>query len=222
MLMGGLAGVCAVCLCGAVARADREYAEHHPRHGWNVAIPPGWTEAEASFVESANAMVRERMPTANVRYTGGFVREGAAAGAYPYILLQFTPMLMEGLTYEKFAQDIGAMDMKHVASQIKGSMADVLAAVTVNTPVMDREHNRLILRSVLGGVGGVGGEEVSGFSVSYLAQDGLVQLHAYAKKDSGEDPAVLLQPFLDSFRFDPGCAFEPASNWFSWSGAGRG
>ena len=185
--------------------AQTPYAD--PTHGFSLTIPPGWVAKTPQEVKEFDAAVGGRMSDRNFRFIGGFRLEDESQ-AVPYILVQETTMPMDGVSWEVIEKEFDAASYsKSVESKVKEDLPDLVRSATMEKPTVDRATGRAFLGLVLTDATGA---KVRGLSVMHFTRNGAVQLNFYTTADRYEMDIAQFEPFLASFKLDPGKAFVPS------------
>ena len=165
------------------------------QRGWSVEVPPGWQEASPALLERVNASWRARNPEGTLVFTRAMVPEGSDGSEPPYVLVQFLPLTMRGLTHEQIASTLG-MEIKDAKGP--GGFEDVIASRRVDAAAYDRERRAYAMTSTLTlpEAQGVARNLAAGF----LTSEGAVQFNCYAMEADFEGRLGAFRSMIDSVK----------------------
>lgn len=200
--LGAAAVVAAVIQLGS-AQAGEQFADK--TRGYTVELPERWVSVSPNVVTQINHAVALFVKQ-NISYQGCFVPSGHTSSELPRILIQFQPWDGEIPDYDSLEQKLKS-EMPAALTKVKKDAGAPLRSLEVGDVALDRKANRLMMRMQASAPGdGV----IQGLSVGMLGRDGIVFLHCYARQDRFARTVPLFEVFADSFRFEPGRAYEPS------------
>ena len=176
------------------------------RH-FRATLPAGWTFMPAALVKQLETeALRRTGGAATFRYIAGCAPAPADQVGMPYVLVQETPMPMQGAGYEDIERALGA-EAKSAQGELATALKDVASNLKVGTPTLDRTHNRMYvtMNADLPNAGAM-----KALSVGFLGKDGIIQFNCYTTAARFESDLPAFQSLIDSFVYDPGHDFEPA------------
>jgi len=216
MSIRGLVGSFGWALIALLASSPVARAESYrdAAHHFAMDLPKGWEVMSSAELAQINAFVQQKMP-GQVAYIQGFRPKGSALGSYPYSLVQ----LQAGNTaasYEEIEKTL-ARETNGAVKKVEGSLADLVKEISVGSAILDRTHNRILVRIQMT-VAGVG--PVQGISVGNIGSEGIVSIHSYALENDFARHVPTFNQMNDSFKFDSGYTFTPSAGFWQRIGAG--
>lgn len=176
---------------------------------WSVMIPPGWVSTDPETVKAADDEIKSRTSNKNFDYVAGF-HPDPKTDVFPYVLVQHTKIPMSGASYEDLEKAFGAREFKKVSRDfVNKSAADLIKSADFGTPRLDRATNRVFLEIKMTAANGIA---MRALSVLHLCSTGAIQFNFYARSETFDKDVALLDPFLASFKLDPGTEFVPRSS----------
>ena len=177
------------------AESYRDAANH-----FQLEVPNNWRTL------TADELARFNTGAKNTPYDGAFRPVDKFFGSAPYILYLVHRGAYTGASYEDIERDI-ASSTKTVLIKDKGeSAADIFNNLRVGEGFLDRDRNRLYMRSEVD----IGlGEKTQVFSDFHLGSAGSVQVIGYALANEVAEFVPQFVRMNESFRFDPGFQFKP-------------
>jgi hypothetical protein len=186
---------------------DRVIDKHfdHENH-FSLTIPQGWVRISRKEMDMIRDFVRQQGMADMVRYEAGFRPNSSSMGNFPYILVQVFPVQTQGLSYQEI-QDKLNMGIDEPLRVVEEKCSDLVSGMTAGKPVLDKSHNRIVIR-LTSDVAGVGKAEA--ISMCHLGKECVVGIHCYAKADGFEARLPAFMDINNSFFFDDGYEFVAA------------
>jgi hypothetical protein len=190
----------------AAAEARAETYSDPIRH-YTVELPAGWQVMPADELNQVNAAVREMSLPLTVVFDAGFRPAGRPVGSYPYVLVQMNRTPTTGATYEDI-ESAFSQQAKGAVQKVEGKLTDWAKDIAVGSIALDRTRNRVVfpVEMELANVG-----KIRGLCVGHIGSHGIVSLNAYDHESEFERSVPIFQQLNESFRYDGGYEFHPAS-----------
>jgi hypothetical protein len=189
------------CLVSGNAIQAETYVDK--AHHFEIDLPKGWGPMSESELSAINGFANMRLGGA-VTYLQGFRRKGTALGAFPYALVQFKEGSMNA-TYEEIENSI-TRDLPGAVKKAEGSLSDLTSNISVGSAVLDRLHDRIVIRMKLD-VATIGTAQC--LSVGHIGSEGIVFVHCYAQDKSFANCLRTFNDLNDGFEYDEGYNFKP-------------
>jgi hypothetical protein len=181
-----------------------KYFDHE--NNFSLTIPPGWQRMGKKELDQIRQFVRQRGLDNMVNYTMGFRPNGGTPGTFPYILVQVFAVQTEGLTYQEITDKL-SLGIDEPLKIVEEKLPELVSGLTAGKPVLDKSHNRIVIR-LSSDVFGVGRAEA--ISMCHLGKNSVVAIHCYAKEDEFERRLPKFMDINNSFFFDDGYEFVAA------------
>ncbi len=194
--------IVAIVLC-ALGSAGAQTPYHDDALHWGLTIPPGWAMRSEQDIKDLNEEVHRRAPNKNFHFVAG-LRVDPEGPAFPYILVQRNEIPLTGATYEDIEKVFGATDFNKIGREAVKSSADFIKSADFGKPRLDRATNRIFLDHT---ISDAEGRSLRGVSIMQLTPDGAIQLNFYTLAENFDKEIAKLDPFLASFKIDPGHEF---------------
>lgn len=171
--------------------------------GWSVAVVAPWHPMSEEHVAAMDAEAAAMLPSRSFAFIAGF---GTAEDAYPYVLVQHSPVDLSGADYDEIERAFGAVSVEGLSAEINKALGDAARLVAFSTPRLDREGGRIVTTYTLE-VPGVGA--VRGVSVAFLGARGPVQFNYYSREADFSEHLPAFDALLATFAFRQGEEFVP-------------
>lgn len=171
--------------------------------GWSVAVVAPWIRMDDEHVAAMDAEAAAMLPSRSFAFIAGF---GTADDAYPYVLVQHSPVDLSGADFDDIEQAFGAVAIEGLSAEINEALGDSARLVAFSSPRLDRDGKRVLTTFTLQ-VPGVG--EVRGVSVAFLGVRGPVQFNFYAREAEFAEHLPTFDSLLATFAFRRGEEFVP-------------
>jgi hypothetical protein len=182
----------------------RTYINGHQH--FSFVLPDSWVEMQPKELEQAHAFLKQHLSGLKIEYDTGLRQRGARPWSYPYVLIQITPMPPGEVSYEEVEEHLRD-DLPGALKQVTGTLGDMIRNTAINSAVLDRDRNLILIRMQMD-VPGFG--SIHGVSFSYLGKKSVIGLHCYALGDDFERLLPTFTEMSKSFKFDEGFTFHPA------------
>lgn len=195
-------------LLGLPAIVQAEEFQDKERH-YSLTLPEGWGVVPADAITKLNQIVAQRLPN-QLPYKTGFQLKDRPPLDYPHVLVAWETGNNSG-TYDDIERILRQQEGK-IRGDIKktqGAFSEQLKSLSAGEIILDRHRNRVVLRFEQD-VAGIG--KVQGITVGFLGKDGSLWLHCYDRDSSASATLPTFEKILDSFRYEPGYAFQPGSS----------
>lgn len=195
-------------LVTACATTLAEEIEHtDPKRGFSFLLPDEWMAVDAAAIAQTQAQAESLMADINFTYIAGYSPVSAEELVYPYILVQETKGSLSTLTWDELETAFGAINLGQELRE-RSDLGTIVSDMEIGQMLIDRDLGRTMIRMsmTLPEIG-----EVKGLIIGFLGRDGVIQLNFY---DRAEQFDTHIDQFLwmaDTFRFDEGRSFVPAS-----------
>lgn len=193
--------------------------------GWQLAIPPGWTQLPDSVVKLMHEEAARTVQDASAFiYLTAFIRDPSQFGTEPHVLVQFTPTPLNQATRAELAKALSALDSSEIQRQLKQGGMDLLGHVAPGQFILEDGTNRL-LGSLDIDPPGQPELSVRARIVGFPTKAGIVQLnfYDYPKRTNGISmPESDLDSFVRGVSIDPDRVWTPARmpSGINWRGVG--
>jgi hypothetical protein len=178
------------------------YRDDHKHY--TFMIPRGWRTMPPAEMVKLDAFAQERMPGFGIHYDGGLRRSRAAPFAYPYVLIQVTPLPSRSISYDELEWTLN-QELPVAIDKASGALGDLVRNTSVGSCVLDRDRNLIVFRVDMD-AGFLG--KVQGLSVGHIGAGQMVSLHCYAQEDEFHRLLPLFTEMNNSFQFDEGHEFK--------------
>jgi hypothetical protein len=197
--------------CGLSARGE---IYRDPNLHFSLELPEGWQIMPSARLDLINSALPKRASQYGVRYYQGLMPKGAAFDSGPYVLMQWFPGKLNGLSYEQIEREF-EVESKGWVEKAEEAMPDLGSDLSFGKPVLDRTKNRIILTMQMD-VADVG--SVRGVGFGFFCAQGTVYLHCYDLESDFQERAPLFKAMAESLKFDPGYEFKPGPSGLFDSG----
>ncbi len=199
VLSGCLVGAALIAAAAAAAYAGT-YTDDE--RGFSFEVPDGWAPMPFEQLDAINARVESAYRGS--RLLAGYVATTGDPAQAPYFVVQVTRTNLEGLDYDEVAQKLDIEPTRAAADRAQVSSANNIARMQMRRAALDRDNNRFVYQ------GSAGAPPVANLvrsSVGFLANDGVVTLHCYAKSRDAESVRPVFDAVVSSFRFQEGVGY---------------
>lgn len=184
--------------------STREY--RNAELGFSLRVPESWRDIAPDELATFNALLPEAQRSN--AYIAGFVAAPQDSFGYPYLLVQHLRATTTGATWEDIEKGFGAERLDSAKSEVADTLGDLVKNFDLQTPRIEREHNRII-QVISGQSGGADATRFRGLTVLNLGRDRVIALHAYQQEQAFDAEMPVFAAVADSFRFAPGAEFLP-------------
>lgn len=189
-------------LLSFVSSASAQSSARLPGGHWSISVPQGWRVVDEATLESVNRRVSSMGIQAGekVQYVMMLVstdREGCFA------LLQWQAALPAGASFDAFAKGI-TKGMDAGAKAIRESNSDQIASASFDSPVIDRQRQRLYIPGL---TASPDGGTIKFISSPVPGSGETITFHGYSPSAKFDQNKPALVALADSFAFDPGYAY---------------
>jgi hypothetical protein len=191
----------------AQAASHRDTALHY-----TVELPANWVVMRSDELARINSMTGQRLGGQKIQYATGFRPRGAAAGSYPFVLVQSMPLKSAGMSYEQIEQSL-AKEIPGGIKKAEGALSDLVSNAKLGSAVLDRKNNRILMHLQMDVIG-VG--KIQAVSLGHIGSEGVVFLHCYALKQAFDKHMPDFENIDDGFQFDEGYTFKPSASEPKW------
>lgn len=122
-----------------------------------------------------------------------------------YAMVQRLPAPPSGSTYEDIEKSLGA-GSSVAQSKSEEALRDAFSTIDFATPLLDREHNRILIKVK---TVGVDGKENLGFSEGTIGKSGIILIHCYAPTDLAQASMPDFRSVWNGLRFEPDRLYTP-------------
>lgn len=185
--------------------------------GFSFDVPDDWVPMSDAQLDAMNARVESAYR--GTQLVAGYVRGTRDATHAPYFVVQVTKTRLEGLDYDEVAERLNIEPTRDAADRAQVQSANTIARMQMRRAALDRDNNRFVFQ---GSAGAPPMANLIRSSVGFLANDGVVTLHCYAKARDAEGVRPVFDGVVGSFRFEEGFEYAQPTQGVSWFGfAGR-
>lgn len=175
-----------------------------PANHYDFALFDNWIRWPNETLEMANQFARSRSLGHNIQFAAGFQRKGQPLGTYPYMLLQIQQHSNVNSSYEEIERGIAAASGK-ATRQLKGVLSDITKDVSIDSAVLDRANNRVVIRYQLT-VPNAG--KIEGISLANIGKQAIVTLHYYDHASKFSESVKSFLILGNSFEFEKDYRFK--------------
>jgi hypothetical protein len=185
-------------------------------HHFEIDLPAGWVPMSDSELSQINSFANMRMGGA-VTYLQGFRRKGTRLGTFPYALVQFKEGSINA-SYDEIESSF-ARELPGAIKKAEGSLSDLASNIAVGNAVLDRLHDRIVIRLEMD-VTGIGKAQC--LSVGHIGSEGMVFVHCYAQDKAFASCLRSFNDLNDGFEYDEGYNFKPGQGGGAFASGLRG
>jgi hypothetical protein len=200
-------GVLTGCLAGlaVIAAAAAAWAGTHidEGRGFSFEVPADWEPMPADQLDAINARVESAYRGS--RLVAGYVRAIKDRANAPYFVVQVTETDLAGLDYDEVAEKLDIDATRESADRAQVTSANTIARMRMRRAALDRDNNRFVFQ---GPAGAPPMANLVRSSVGFLANDGVVTLHCYAKAKDAESVRPVFDAVIASFQFEDGFEYH--------------
>lgn len=209
-VLAGLVVGLTLLAASAAALADTHTDEVR---GFSFDVPDDWVPLSAEQLDAMNARVESAYRGS--RLVAGYIRDIKDAPNAPYFVVQVTDAKLAGLDYDEVAEKLDIDPTRESADRAQVTSANNIARMQMRRAALDRDNNRFVFQ---GPVGAPPMVNLVRSSVGFLANDGVVTLHCYAKAKDAEAIRPVFDSVIASFRFDAGVGYAAPAGSVSFLG----
>lgn len=193
----------------AFMTAQVSYAETYRDEGrhFSFEVPEGWRMMTKEDVGAINDRAARLNMSQKIVYLGG-LRPVEGEG-FPFVLIQDQEGMTHGLTYENIEKNFGA-EFQEGISKAKKPLENVGLKMSLKSGTLSIDRVKAVVCAMATVDAAQGGFQC--LSSIHLGKDRALVLHAYEVPSKFEADAPLFQKFNDSFKFDAGYEFKPATS----------
>jgi len=181
--------------------------------GFSFDVPEDWEPMSAEQLDAMNARVESAYRGS--RLVAGYVRPSKDAAHAPYFVVQITDTDLAGLDYDEVAEKLDIDPTRESADRAQVTSANTIARMQMRRAALDRDNNRFVFQGPAGAPPMV---NLVRSSVGFLANDGVITLHCYAKAKDAETVRSEFDALIASFRFDAGVGYQAPAGSVSFLG----
>jgi hypothetical protein len=185
-------------------------------HHFEIDLPAGWVPMSDSELSAINGFANMRLGGA-VSYVQGFRRKGTQPGTFPYALVQFKEGSINA-SYDEIESSF-ARELPGAVKKVEGSLSDLTKNISVGNAVLDRLHDRIVIRMQMD-LPGIGTAQC--LSVGHIGSEGIIFVHCYAKDNAFASSLRSFNDLNDGFEYDQGYTFKPSQGGGALGGGLRG
>lgn len=199
VLIGCLLGLAVFATSWSTAFAGTHDDE---QRGFSFDVPDGWEQISDERLDEMNARVESAYRGS--RLVAGYVRSSREGAQAPYFVVQVTQTDLAGLDYDEVAEKLDIEPTRDAADRAHAQSANLITRMQMRRAALDRDNNRFVFQ---GPVGAPPMVNLVRSSVGFLAHDGVVTLHCYARARDAETVRPVFDAVIDSFRFHEGVEY---------------
>ena len=207
-LVVGLAALAATPVASAGTHTDEA-------RGFSFDVPDDWVPISDAQLDAMNARVESAYRGS--RLVAGYSRWSGDVAQGPYFVVQVTKTDLAGLDYDEVAEKLDIEPTREAADRAQLSSANTIARMQMRRAALDRDNNRFVFQGPAGAPP-VGVGNLVRSSVGFLANDGVVTLHCYAKAKDAETVRPVFDGVIASFRFGEGVGYRASAESVSFLG----
>jgi hypothetical protein len=188
-----------------------------PDGHWSITVPQGWKVVDDATLEGVNQRVSGvSVPGGKVQYVMMLVstdRDGC------YALLQWGGSLPAGASFDAFAKGLMS-GMDQGLSAVREAMPDQIASAAFDSPLIDRERQRIYIPGM---TAGPDGGTIRFISSPRPGSGETITVHGYSPSDRFDQNKPTLIAIADSFAFDQGYTYpfaKPKPQGFDFAQVG--
>jgi hypothetical protein len=172
------------------------------QRGFSFDIPDSWEPMSQERLDEMSARVESAYRGS--RLVAGYVRASKDPAQAPYFVVQVTQTELAGLDYDEVAEKLDIDPTRDAADRAQTQSANLITRMQMRRAALDRDNNRFVFQ---GPAGAPPMANLVRSSVGFLANDGVITLHCYAKARDAESVRPVFDAVIASFRFDAGVAY---------------
>jgi hypothetical protein len=202
-MVGRVVAGCVVGLALLAASAAALAGTHDDEdRGFAFDVPDDWEPLSPEQLDDMNARVESAYRGS--RLVAGYIRSMKDTPNAPYFVVQVTDTKLAGLDYDEVAEKLDIEPTRESADRARVTSANTIARMQMRRAALDRDNNRFVFQ---GPVGAPPMVNLVRSSIGFLANDGVVTLHCYAKAKDAEAIRPVFDAVIASFRFDAGVGY---------------
>ncbi len=169
-----------------------------------ITLPPGWVFVSQADVETRNSEIRAMVGSDAPQYAAGMAPEPPDGR---YGLVQVAPLPRGSATYDQIEKSLGAASQTSQADA-QQRLGDFVSNLKLDQMVLDRDRNRVTMRTAMSDALGT---SIEGVSFMHLGARHMVMVHCYAPAKEFAANAGVFERISQGVAFDPGAEFVPAT-----------